>query len=173
MESVRQRTALTGPRLTAVLVVAGIVGFGTGTWLGNATKPVTAAAANPIPSIAAATPSTVTTASPTPSPEPTQTPTPTTTPATPQEVIFSIEGTTHDVTDSFEAKPGWQIQWHMDGDAIAIAVSGNPNLGLVIEQEGPASGVTGIAEGGEFSLNIAADGAWKVTVIDGEGPAAS
>ena len=77
------------------------------------------------------------------------------------------------MTDTFEAKPGWQIQWQIDGEAIAIAVSGDPNLGVVIDQEGPASGVTGIAQGGEFSLNIVANGPWKVTVIDGEEPASS
>ena len=160
------------PALAVILAIAGFVGFGIGTWLGNATKPVTAAAAVATPSTAVS-PSPVVTASPTPSRQPTETPTPTTTSAAPQEIIFSLDGTEHDVTDTFEAKPGWQIQWQIDGDAIAIAVSGDPNLGVVIDQEGPASGVTGIAQGGEFSLNIVANGPWKVTVIDGEEPASS
>ncbi|HET8784001.1 MAG TPA: hypothetical protein VFM38_00075 [Candidatus Limnocylindrales bacterium] len=160
------------PALAVILVIAGVIGFGIGTWLGNATKPVTVAAAVATPSTAVS-PSPVVTASPTPSPEPTQSPAPTSAPAAPQEVIFSIDGTSHDVTDSFEAKPGWQIQWQVDGESIAIAVSGDPTLGVVIDQEGPASGVTGIAQGGEFSLNIVANGPWKVTVIDGEEPAAS
>ena len=94
-------------------------------------------------------------------------------PAQPQEVILTLQGDSHEISDSFEVKPGWQIQWQIDGDAIAIAVSGDPNLGVVIDQEGPASGVTGIAQGGEFSLNIVANGPWKVTVIDGEEPASS
>jgi hypothetical protein len=86
------------------------------------------------------------------------------------EIIFTIEGKKHEVTDSFEVKPGWQIQWQIEGDAIAIAVRGDPNLGVVINQKGPASGVTGIAEGGRFALNIVATGAWRITVVDGEGP---
>jgi hypothetical protein len=89
------------------------------------------------------------------------------------EIIFTIEGKKHEVTDSFEAKPGWQIEWQIDGDALAVAVSGDPNLGVVINQKGPASGVTGIAQGGTFALNIVATGSWKVTVIDGEDPAPS
>ena len=89
------------------------------------------------------------------------------------ETILSIEGTKHEVTDSFEAKPGWQIQWEIDGDTIAIAVSGDPNLGVVINQKGPSSGVAGIAEGGRFALNIVATGPWKITVVDGEGPTAT
>ena len=52
-----------------------------------------------------------------------------------------------------------------------VAVSGKPNLGVVINQKGPASGVTGIAEGGKFALNIDATGPWKITVVDGVGPA--
>ena len=89
------------------------------------------------------------------------------------EIIFSIEGTKHEVTDAFEAKPGWQIQWQIDGDALAIAVSGDPNLGVVVDQKGPASGVTGITQGGTFALDIVATGPWKITVIEGEDPAAS
>ena len=161
------------PALAVILVTAGVVGFGIGTWLGNATKPVTAAAVVATPSITAATASPVATASPTPSAQPTETPVEASDSVTRQEVIFSVEGTSHDVTDSFEAKAGWQIQWQIDGDAIAIAVTGDPNLGVVIDQKGPASGVTGIAQGGEFALNIVGAGPWKVTVIEGEEPAAS
>ena len=162
---------MTGPRLAVIFAVAGLIGFGLGTWLGSVTKPTPAAAAVASPSVPAPTQSL--TATPSPSPEPTATPEPTTAPSGTPEIIFSIEGTKHEVTDAFEAKSGWQIQWQIDGDAIAIAVSGDPNLGVVIDQKGPASGVTGIAQGGEFALNIVATGPWKVTVIEGEEPAAS
>jgi hypothetical protein len=157
------------PALAVILVIAAVVGFGIGTWLGNATKPTPVVAAVASPSIPAVTlsPAATTSVQPTDTVAPTQA-----APGQP-EVIFMIEGEADDVTDSFEAKPGWQIQWQVDGPSIAIAVSGDPNLGVVIDQKGPASGVTGIAEGGEFSLDIVATGAWKVTVIDGEEPVAS
>jgi hypothetical protein len=118
-----------------------------------------------------ATPSPSATASATSSPKPTETRPPSAGPTATPEVIFSIKGAKHEVTDSFEAKPGWQIQWQIEGDAIAVAVSGKPNLGVVINQKGPASGVTGIAEGGKSALNVVATGAWEITVVDGEGPA--
>ena len=160
------------PALAVILAIAGVIGFGIGTWLGNGTKPATASAVEPTPSIVAtssALPSPPSIAPPTPSAEPTQSLAPTSTPAAPQEVIFSIEGTTHDVTDSFKAKPGWQIQWQIEGEAIAIAVSGDPNLGLVIDQKGPASGVTSPPQGGTFRLQVTADGPWSITVIQGTG----
>ena len=161
------------PALTVILVIAGVVGFAVGTGLGNASKPSSAAAAGATASIAPATPSATTSPSPTSSPERTAAAQSSQSPLGTPEVIFSIEGTKHEVTDSFEAKPGWQIQWQIDGDAIAVAVSGDPNLGVVIDEKGPSSGVAGIAEGGKFALNIVATGHWKITVIDGQEPTGS
>jgi hypothetical protein len=129
-------------------------------------------AVEPTPSIVVATPSAVSatsaTVAPTATPAPTDAP-----PPQPQQVILTLEGDSHDVSDSFEVKPGWQIQWQIDGTSIAVAVTGEQNLGVVIDQEGPASGVTGIAQGGVFRLEIAANGPWSITVVDGEEPAPS
>jgi hypothetical protein len=161
------------PALAVILVIAGAVGFVIGTGLGNASKPTPVAAAIASPSLVPATPSPSTAPSPTPSPEPITIPEPTTGPLGTPEIIFSIEGTKHQVTDTFEAKRGWQIRWQIDGDAIAVAVSGDPTWGSSSIRRGPASGVTGIAEGGTFALNIVATGPWKITVIEGEEPAPS
>jgi hypothetical protein len=149
-----------------VLVVAGVVGFGIGTWLGNVTKPAAAAAVEPAPTVVVTQSPSATaapTATPTETPAATQAP-----PPRPQQVILTLQGDSHDVTDSFEVRPGWQIQWQIDGSSIAIAVTGEQTLGVLIDEEGPASGVTGIAQGGVFRLEIAANGPWSVTVIDGE-----
>ena len=160
-----------GPPLYGLLLAAGIVGFGIGTWLGNVTKPVTASAVEPTPSVlatASPSPTVTATATPTATPAPTEAP-----PPQPQEVILTMQGDSHDVSDSFEVKPGWQIQWQIEGSSIAIAGTGDQNLGILVDQDGPASGVTGIAQGGTFRLEIAANGPWNITVIDGEEPAAT
>ena len=165
MEPVRRGTPLTRPRVTAVLVVAGVIGFGIGTWLGNVTKPESAAAVVPTPSILVTpspSPSASPTVAPTLSPAATQAP-----PPQPQEVVLTLQGDSHEVSDSFEVKAGWQIQWQIDGSSIAIAVTGEPNVAVLIDEPGPASGVTGIAQGGVFRLEIAANGPWSITVIDG------
>ena len=164
---------MTGPRIAVLLAVAGVIGFGLGTWLGNATKTSPVAAAVTTPSIVPDAPSSSTPPSPTTTPDSTESAASSEAPASSPEIIFSVHGTKHEVTDSFEAKPGWQIRWQIEGNAIAIAVSGDPNLGVVINEKGPSSGVAGIAEGGKFALNIVATGPWKITVLEGEAPASS
>jgi hypothetical protein len=75
------------------------------------------------------------------------------------------------VSEPFEVVPGWQIQWQTEGTSLAIAVTGDQNLGVVVDEPGPASGVTSLAPAGTFQLNIVASGPWSITVIQGEGPA--
>jgi hypothetical protein len=167
------RYVVTGPRLALVLVVAGIAGLALGTGLGNATKLTPALAVVASPSTVPAKPSPIPSSSPTAFADLTASPSLVDEPSGTPEVIFSIEGNKHEVTDSFKAKPGWQIEWQIEGDAIAVAVTGKPNLGVVINQKGPSSGVAGIADGGKFALNIVATGPWKITVIEGEDPSQS
>ncbi|HSL76310.1 MAG TPA: hypothetical protein VK867_05155, partial [Candidatus Limnocylindrales bacterium] len=83
-------------------------------------------------------------------------------------VVLTLQGDSHEISDSFEVQPGWQIQWQIEGSSIAIAVTGEPSVGVLIDEPGPARGVTGIAQGGVFRLEIAANGPWSITVIDGE-----
>lgn len=157
-----------GPVLVAILGVAAVVGFGIGTWIGNQT--LTAGPASPAPALAASPSPTMTpTPSPSPSIVPSLAPTAPSVPARPQEIILQISGTEHDVSKPFEVISGWQIQWQTDGASIAIAVSGDQNIGVVVNEAGPASGVTSLAPAGTFRLDIAARGPWSVTVIQGGG----
>ena len=169
MQSITRGISLSGAQIAAVLAIAGVIGFALGTWLGNVTRPTSVEAA------VKASPSVVVTPFPSaaPSATPTEAPAPSQTAPRPQGVILSLQGDAYDVSDSFEVKPGWQIQWQIDGSSIAIAVTGDTNLGVLVQESGPASGVTGIAQGGVFRLDIAASGPWSVTVIDGEDPAPS
>ena len=81
---------------------------------------------------------------------------------------MQFSGTEHDVSAPFDAVPDWQIQWQTDGTSLAIAVTGDQNLGVVVNEPGPASGVTSLAPEGTFRLNIVASGPWSITVIQGE-----
>jgi hypothetical protein len=151
-----------GPVLAVILGATAVVGFAIGTWIGSQPS-----SSRPVPPAAVA--------SPTPSPTAAPTPTPTaepiaSTPAVPREIILQVSGTEHDVTDPFDALPGWQMQWQTEGTSIAIAVTGKQNLGTVVDEEGPASGVISLAPAGMFQLNVAATGPWSITVIQGEEP---
>jgi hypothetical protein len=161
-----------GPVLAAILGATAVVGFGIGTWIGSQTPPSAPgglALASPT-----MTPSLL--ATPTPTARSSPTTSPRTSPAAPQgprEIVLEMSGTEHDVSDPFDALPGWQVQWQTDGTSIAIAVTGKQNLGTIVDEEGPASGVTSLAPAGTFQLNIVARGPWSITVIQGEEPAAS
>jgi hypothetical protein len=155
--------------LVALLVPAVIVGWIVGTVLGSTSNPNASPSPTPTPTTSAAPSST-----PSPPATPTPTPAPTDEPAAgPRQVVLSVTGESHEITDTFEVKPGWQIHWQTDGTSIAVAVTGASNLGVLIDYPGPASGVTGVAEGGEYRLEIEANGPWSITVIDGEDPATS
>jgi hypothetical protein len=110
------------------------------------------------------------TASPAPSSLATASPSqPPASPAPPQEIILTLSGTEHDVSDPFEVISGWQIQWQTDGASLAIAVTGDQNLGVIVDEPGPASGVTSLAPAGTFRLDIAASGPWSITIVQGGG----
>jgi hypothetical protein len=94
-------------------------------------------------------------------------------PAGPLEIVLQLEGTGHDVSPPFEVVSGWQIQWQADGDSLAIAVTGDEHLGIVVNEAGPASGVISQPQAGTFRLDIVARGPWSITVIQGEEPATS
>jgi hypothetical protein len=163
-----------GPVLAVILGAAAIVGFGIGTLIGSqdprsASGDPVASAALPSPT-PAATPTSISTPSPSPSAAPPASPSqPSATAARPQEIILQISGTEHDVTEPFEVISGWQIQWQTDGASLAIAVTGDQNLGVVVDEPGPASGVTSLAAAGTFRLEIAARGPWSITVVQGGG----
>ena len=156
-----------GPVLAVILGATAVVGFGLGIWIGS--QPATSA---PVGPAALATPSPVPSSTIPPSTSPSSPPASASAspaaPAGPREIILEFSGTAHDVSPPFEVVPGWQIQWQTDGSSLAIAVTGDQNLGIVVDEPGPASGVTSLAPAGNFRLDVAARGPWSITIIQGE-----
>jgi hypothetical protein len=162
-----------GPVLAVILGAVAVVGFGIGILIGS--QPPGPASERP-GAVATASPSLAPTATPSVAPTASLASTPDTSaspaaPAGPREVVLQFSGTEHDVSAPFDVVPGWQIQWQTDGTSLAIAVTGDQNLGVVVNEPGPASGVTSLAPEGTFRLNIVASGPWSITVIQGEEPA--
>jgi hypothetical protein len=159
-----------GPVLAVILGAAAVVGFGIGTLIGSQDPRSTSGAPVASAALASPTPTRMLTASPSPSSSATAgSSQPAATAAPPQEVILTLSGTEHDVSDPFEVISGWQIQWQTDGASLAIAVTGDQNLGVIVDEPGPASGVTSLAPAGTFRLDIAASGPWSITVVQGGG----
>jgi hypothetical protein len=144
-------------RVPAVLVGAAILGIGIGTWLGRG------GSAAPAPSAALASPGSSAIATPTTSPSATP-------PPTPPGQILQQQGTADATTDPFIVKPGWRITWRTDGESFAYAVTGDQNLGTIVDKKGPASGVTSLSLGGSFRIEIKAVGPWSIVVVNGEEP---
>jgi hypothetical protein len=149
-------------RVPAVLVGAALLGIGIGTWLGRV------GSAAPVPSSAIGSPgSTAVIATPTlaPSRTPTASPAP-----SPPGLVLRQEGTTDATTATFDVEPGWRITWRTDGESFAYAVTGDQNLGTIVDKKGPASGVTSLSLGGSFRIEIKAVGPWSIVVVNGEEP---
>jgi hypothetical protein len=156
-------------RVPVVLVGAAILGFGIGTWLGrvgSAAPAPSSAFASPVPSAAATL-----TVTPTLAPQTSTIPEASVSPA--PGLILQEQGTADATTAPFEVEPGWQITWRTDGESFAFAVTGVQNLGTIVAKEGPASGVTSLAPGGSFRIEVKAVGPWSIVVVNGEEPSPS
>jgi hypothetical protein len=154
--------------LVALLVPAVIVGWIVGTLLGGASNPTASTSPTPTPT---STPTTSVATSPAPSTSasPTATISSSAGPVVSAAPVLELEGTGNERSETFDVLVGWQIQWQTEADHIVIAVTGDQDLGDVVDFPGPASGVVSPPLGGTYRLEIAADGPWSVTVIQGTG----
>lgn len=82
--------------------------------------------------------------------------------------VAQFRGSGDRITEAFSVREGWSIHWENTGDRFAFAISGDRDLGTVVEQEEPASGVTSPVGGGTFRLEITAEGPWSVRIVQGE-----
>jgi hypothetical protein len=103
------------------------------------------------------------------SPSPTSTISSSAGPAVSAEPVLQLRGTGKKRSAQFDVLVGWQIQWETQADHIVVEATGAKPLGKVIDEDGPASGVTSPPVGGTYRLQVTADGPWSITVIQGTG----
>lgn len=82
--------------------------------------------------------------------------------------VAEFSGTASGTTDSFSVREPWQIHWETQGESFSYAIRGDVDIGTVIEQEGPGSGVTSPMGSGTFHLEITADGPWQIRIFQNE-----
>jgi hypothetical protein len=82
--------------------------------------------------------------------------------------VVEFSGSGDQVTDSFHVRQGWRIRWQSTGDRFALSILGERDLGKVIDNNEPASGVTSPAGAGTFHFEIDADGPWSVRIEQGD-----
>ena len=86
----------------------------------------------------------------------------------PGSVIGEFSGTDDQTTPSFLARRGWQIQWESEGDQFEYAIRGDVDIGTVVDQGGPGSGITSPVPSGNFRLEVRASGPWTIRVTQGD-----
>jgi hypothetical protein len=82
--------------------------------------------------------------------------------------ITEFNGEGDQTTDAFEVRGQWQVHWENSGASFAFAINGDQDLGTIVQQEGPGSGVTSVVAGGIFHLEITAEGPWEIRIAQGE-----
>ena len=82
--------------------------------------------------------------------------------------VVSFSGDGDDMTESFSVTEPWQIHWETEGETFTFAIAGDREYGVVIEQDGPGSGVTSPVGSGTFHLEVTAEGRWRVQIFQGE-----
>jgi hypothetical protein len=86
----------------------------------------------------------------------------------PGSQLSEFSGTGNQTTTSFAVRGQWQIHWENTGRSFSFSVEGDRDLGTIIDQDGPGSGVTAVVADGEYHLVITAEGDWKVDITQGE-----
>src|SRR4029079_4760636 len=79
-----------------------------------------------------------------------------------QLIVLQLNGNEATRSESFTVQPGWQIVWQTEGTRFAVAVRGDQDLGTLVNQTVPSSGVASSSAGGRFHLEITATGPWTL-----------
>ena len=79
---------------------------------------------------------------------------------------FSATGNV--TTNSFRVRQGWSIHWESMSDSFGLAIRGDRDFGTVISLDEPGSGVTSPTGAGTFHLEVTAEGAWTIEVVQGD-----
>lgn len=86
----------------------------------------------------------------------------------PGSEITEFSGDANQTTESFSVRGQWQVHWQNSGDEFTFAIDGDQDLGTIIEQEEPGSGVTNVVAAGTFHLEVTANGPWTIRITQGE-----
>lgn len=86
----------------------------------------------------------------------------------PGSELAQLHGDSNAVSDQFNARRGWRIEWENTGQYFSYTIHGDVEFGQVITQNGPGSGITSPVPAGDFFIEVVAQGPWSITVIQGD-----
>jgi hypothetical protein len=82
--------------------------------------------------------------------------------------VVELSGSGDQTSNSFRVRAGWEIHWETTGEHLAVAISGGKDVGTVISQDQPGSGVAVRGDAGNYQLEVRADGPWTIRVTQGQ-----
>jgi len=90
-------------------------------------------------------------------------------PANHDGVVAEFSGKSSSLTDPFVVRDGWEIHWQARGKSLEATVTGDADLGMVVDQHGEGVGSTYVVGSGTFRLQIVAQGTWTVSIVNSAG----
>jgi hypothetical protein len=82
--------------------------------------------------------------------------------------IVQFSGESDQTTSEFTVRGQWQVHWENQGDEFSFAITGDKDLGTIVDQTEPGSGVTNVVAAGTFNLQVHASGPWTIQITQGE-----
>ena len=82
--------------------------------------------------------------------------------------IVEFNGEADQTTSTFAVRGQWQVHWENQGDQFSFAITGDKDLGTIVDQTEPGSGVTNVVAAGTFRLDVHARGPWTIQITQGE-----
>jgi len=83
-----------------------------------------------------------------------------------EQIVMELTGNGSRTTRPFTVKDGWEVRWTATNElsVFLVDVQGQP-LEALGHSMGDAGGATYYAKGGTYSLRIASNAHWSVTVV--------
>jgi hypothetical protein len=82
--------------------------------------------------------------------------------------VSDFSGTKDQTTAEFTVRGQWQVHWQTEADSFKFAIRGDRDLGTIVDETEPGSGVTNVVAAGTFHLDVSADGPWSIRITQGE-----
>jgi hypothetical protein len=82
-------------------------------------------------------------------------------------VVASYSGDADFTTDTFQVREGWSIHWATEGPHFEFAMTGDSDIGTLINEDEATNGITSPVPFGTYRLEISADGPWTVEIRQG------
>lgn len=81
--------------------------------------------------------------------------------------VATFSGDGDATTASFRVREAWRIEWDSKGSSFAMTISGDENMGTVVQVTEPENGVTAPPSKGTFHLELKAQGSWTIRILQG------